>query len=667
MIKHKFNHTVAGLLLASCFLPAAAQPQGEATTFVHLFEWSWPDIATECETFLGPKGYAAVQVSPPNEHITGDTWWTRYQPVSYELVSRGGNRAEFADMVSRCSAAGVDVYVDAVINHMAHGSGQGVAGNSYGNKQYQDYSEQDFHPSCAINPEDYGNDPWRVQHCELVGLHDLDTDAHYVQTRLASYLNDLLSLGVAGFRLDASKHMPASDIGDILAKLQHTPLVFQEVIDQGGEAVSAAEYQGNGLVTEFKYSVKLGETFKQGKLAWLSNFGEAWGMMPSYKAVVFIDNHDNQRGHGGAGNIVTFHDGKLYDLANVFMLAYPYGYPKVMSSYEFNGDTDAGGPGVAVHDGNNVNCTAALWQCEHRRAMIAGAMQFRNHTNGDWSVRHWWDNGNNQIAFSRGELGFVAINRENTAMDNTLQTGLAPGRYCDVLTGELSNAHCTGRIVEVDANGFAAVQLEAMDAIAIHHKAKIDSGSDNADWQRTLVFIKAATQAGEDLFIRGGLDYDAALARGVDCYSQPQACRIAIKHLNHRNTTTHDWKQGDNYLDWLGAESNQSSEAMGSPLDWTTDQWPSSWGEVKSYATDGFGVMALNTWGPHYWLLEMDVDCSQTHQGWFEVKAFIKNGVGWEGDIAQADRPYNSNNHFAQCGKVNVFEFGENSYINQPL
>ena len=74
-------------------------------------------------------------------------------------------------------------------------------------------------------------------------------------------------------------------------------------------------------------------------------------------------------------------------------------------------------------------------------------------------------------------------------MDNTLQTGLAPGRYCDVLTGELSNAHCTGRIVEVDANGFA-VQLEAMDAIAIHHKAKIDSGSDNADWQRTWYLLR---------------------------------------------------------------------------------------------------------------------------------------------------------------------------------
>lgn len=30
---------------------------------VHLFEWKWSDIAVECERFLGPKGYAGVQVS----------------------------------------------------------------------------------------------------------------------------------------------------------------------------------------------------------------------------------------------------------------------------------------------------------------------------------------------------------------------------------------------------------------------------------------------------------------------------------------------------------------------------------------------------------------------------------------------------------------------------
>jgi alpha-amylase len=32
-------------------------------TAVHLFEWKWKDIAAECERFLGPHGYGAIQVS----------------------------------------------------------------------------------------------------------------------------------------------------------------------------------------------------------------------------------------------------------------------------------------------------------------------------------------------------------------------------------------------------------------------------------------------------------------------------------------------------------------------------------------------------------------------------------------------------------------------------
>ena len=49
--------------------------------FVHLFEWKWRDIANECEQNLGPAGFAAVQVSPPQEHsITPSFDWSeRYQ------------------------------------------------------------------------------------------------------------------------------------------------------------------------------------------------------------------------------------------------------------------------------------------------------------------------------------------------------------------------------------------------------------------------------------------------------------------------------------------------------------------------------------------------------------------------------------------------------------
>merc|ERR1712123_544303 len=114
--------------------------QGNRQPIVHLFEWPWADIAKECEEYLGPKGFCGIQVSPPNEHIQGSQWWTRYQPVSYKLDSRSGSRSDFESMVKRCKAVGVNVFVDGVINHMSglDGVGTGTAGSSY-NGGSQDY------------------------------------------------------------------------------------------------------------------------------------------------------------------------------------------------------------------------------------------------------------------------------------------------------------------------------------------------------------------------------------------------------------------------------------------------------------------------------------------------------------------------------------------------
>ncbi|XP_076811664.1 pancreatic alpha-amylase-like [Clavelina lepadiformis] len=59
---------------------------------------------------------------PPNENriVNGPSRprWERYQPVSYKLSTRSGDRTDFENMVARCNKAGVRVYVDAVINHM---------------------------------------------------------------------------------------------------------------------------------------------------------------------------------------------------------------------------------------------------------------------------------------------------------------------------------------------------------------------------------------------------------------------------------------------------------------------------------------------------------------------------------------------------------------------
>ena len=120
---------------ASMSSAAAASPPPGNDVIVQLFEWNWDSIASECTNVLGPKGYGAVQTSPPQEHIVlpgdGYPWWQDYQPISYKLTTRRGDEAQYAAMVAACHAAGVKVYADAVLNHMQGGgqSGYGSAGD----------------------------------------------------------------------------------------------------------------------------------------------------------------------------------------------------------------------------------------------------------------------------------------------------------------------------------------------------------------------------------------------------------------------------------------------------------------------------------------------------------------------------------------------------------
>lgn len=89
-----------------------------------------------------------------------------------------------------------------------------------------------------------------------------------------------------------------------------------------------------GAVTEFSHSNFIGRAFNGGiDLKALINWGPAWGMLPSEQAFVFVDNHDNQR---GGGDILTYKSAQRYAMATAFMLAQPYGIPRVMSSFEFD-------------------------------------------------------------------------------------------------------------------------------------------------------------------------------------------------------------------------------------------------------------------------------------------------------------------------------------------
>ena len=472
--------------------------------FVHLFEWKWNDIADECENVLGPLGYDAVQVSPPQEHslVPSRDWSQRYQPVSYSIArSRSGTGDEFAAMVTRCQAAGVDIIVDAVINHMTNFPSPGIGSNGTAYTKYEYpglYGPADFHPPCALT--DY-TDAANVQECELFSLPDLHTGLAPVRQKIADYLVDLARLGVAGFRIDAAKHIQQTELDDIVDRVnlalagegRALPYVFLEISGAAGEALSETDFFGVGYgsggvsdVTEFTF-VGVGNKFR-------GLFGEhvsqldpngppgsrfsqtAWGLIPSDKAVVFLQNHDTQHECG-----IGYRDGDVFRLANVWMLAQPYGYPSILSSYAFDcpAQNSMGPPSDAAGNTFDVNCAESLedagpgdWVCEHRDPVLAAMVTFRSVVAGA-AINDWWDNGAWAIAFSRGDRGFVALSLEDVPVQVQAFTPLEPGTYCDVLSGGRVGAACAGRSVVVGADGAVDIQLATGEAVAIHAVARL--------------------------------------------------------------------------------------------------------------------------------------------------------------------------------------------------
>jgi alpha-amylase len=466
--------------------------------FVHLFDWRWTDIAKECETVLAPAGFHAVQVSPPQEHsITPSRDWSeRYQPVSYSLGrSRSGTRDEFVAMVNRCRGVGVGIYVDAVINHMTSfpSPGVGTNGTAYSKYSYPGlYSPSDFHPPCTVN--DYQSAA-NVQDCELYSLPDLDTGRPSVRQKIADYLLMLARLGVAGFRIDAAKHIQQVELDQILALVNTTlsaegralPYWFLEISSGAGEALKPSDYYGAGYqsggaadITEFTF-VGVGNKFRgiNGEhISQLNPNGSAgnqfsvptWRLMPSDKAVVFLQNHDTQHECG-----IGYRNGQVFRLANVWMLAQPYGYPSILSSFAFvcPSGNSMGPPSDADGWTLDVRCASSLetaqigeWVCEHRDPYIRNMVRFRRTVAGT-AVTNWWDNGANAIAFSRGDKGFVAINRESTPVTATVPTSLPPGTYCDLLTGGTSGATCAGASIVVAPSGTISFTLTANMAVAV--------------------------------------------------------------------------------------------------------------------------------------------------------------------------------------------------------
>ena len=111
-------------------------------------------------------------------------------------------------------------------------------------------------------------------------------------------------------------------------------------------------------------------------------------------------------------------------------------------------------------------CGQGTWTCAHRWNETAHMVGFRNAV-GTAALTNVWSDGG-RLAYGRGSLGYVAINRNGSALQRTFQTSLPAGRYCDVISGATTSGGCSGTTVTVASGGSATFTVPANGSVALH-------------------------------------------------------------------------------------------------------------------------------------------------------------------------------------------------------
>lgn len=520
--------------------PASAAAQGNSSdrgvgdlggdkVVVHLFEWSWKDIAKECEN-LGKWGYWGVQVSPPQEDIKGNIWYTRYQPVFYKILSRSGTEAEFKEMVKTCADHGINIIVDAVINHMSkEDGGVGRGGTIFGSRcTYNDlYACENFHHDqckgtceCNRTPRPCencgdtrcnGNDPSKLYACDLIGLPDLDQSHWYVQQKLVDYLNHLVDLGVAGIRIDAAKHIDPSQMQVILSRVKAPGLhVNQEVIlkDKGDcDCLNYTLFYGNGKVWEFKTPELFYDIFSQDnnmdKIRKMESSNQGccgcvWAK--SELAMTFVANHDLLTQDEHRPYTITIFNETRYRLAMITLLGHPYGQPNILSSLNFEPKkwnqfapvVDVDNPVSPLKSPFDGNCGSwkdrpmKPYACEHRWPEVRNMVKWRRVAGNAPTLL--FDVRNQNVLWTTRGRAFMAVNSGSARFSESVDTkGMPGGTYCNIVTqvrnGGASvedcypcTAACPDKVT-VGSDGRVLVQLLGYNALAFHVQAMVPSSS----------------------------------------------------------------------------------------------------------------------------------------------------------------------------------------------
>lgn len=460
---------IFGSAFAMAVIPAFAKdrvthnPDATNTeTILHAWSWNFPTIAENMKN-IADAGFTMVQTSPVqncynpeggskkifDENVTEGNWYYYYQPTDWKIGNQiVGSKEQMQAMMDSAAKYNVKIIVDVLPNHTAFDV------DAVSEDFYKAVGGRDkmFH-SQGLNPVRDYNDRYQ---CTLWGsgaLPDVNTENPLFQKYYMEFVNELLAMGVRGFRYDTAKHIGVhsdpvdtaagvkeNDFWDVatgrksvkgvkLALPYDSLFVYGEVLQD--KNVPEAEYADYFGQTASSYGYILREMLEKRSAKGIDLKNWYHSAAPEY-LTTWVESHDTYaNAHESAG----LSDDQIRT-AWVFLTARQNGVPLFFSR--------PAGSTRQAYWGDNV--LGARGNDEFMHPEVVAVNKFRTAMAGQKEDIQVSDNGQ-VLLVNRGKKGAAIVNIGQFANALDLPTTLPNGTYKDEVYGKefkVKNGRLTG-------------------------------------------------------------------------------------------------------------------------------------------------------------------------------------------------------------------------------
>ena len=420
-------------------------------TILHVWSWNFPTIAKNMKT-IADAGFTMLQTSPVQQHFNPEgkitkifdgggkdgSWYYYYQPTDWKIGNAiVGTREQMKEMVDSAAKYNVQVLVDVLPNHTAFDV------DAVSDDFYKAVGGRDrmFH-SKGLTPINNYNDREQCTLWAMGSLPDVNTENPDFQKYYLTFVNDLLSLGVHGFRYDTAKHIGVhsdpvdtasgvkeNDFWDVvtgrksvkgvsLSQPYDSLFVYGEVLqDKNVPELEYADYMGQ---TASGYGHVLREALAKGSVNGLDIVSWHHQAAPEY-LTTWVESHDT---YCNAHESASLTDDQIRT-GWVFLTARQNGVPLFFSRPMGSTRENYWGDNVIGARGND----------EFFHPEVVAVNKFRKAMSGQKEDLQFSPNGS-ILLVNRGKKGAAVVNISSVAGFVDLPTGLPDGVYTDVVYGK---------------------------------------------------------------------------------------------------------------------------------------------------------------------------------------------------------------------------------------